>query len=63
MKFNLKNRPKEYESNEDDLTYYELLWKDALLWFECFEAELRKMLKNPKWTNNGDLTIKEILGE
>jgi len=32
-------------------------------WFKGFEKELREMLKNPKWTNNGDLAIKEILGE
>ena len=37
MKVNLKNRPKEHESEDDNLTYYELLWKEALLWFEGFE--------------------------
>jgi len=61
MKYNLKNRPKEHESEDDDITYYELLTKEAMLWFEGFEKELRE--KDQDSRADAWIKIKEVLGE
>lgn len=63
MEYNLKNRPKEHESKDDDLTYYELLCKETMLWFEGFEAELREIKDAPNTHWNLIKLIEEILGE